>query len=263
MRFGIILTPSSGAEWTRAVVDAERRGYTTVLLPDTLYTPSPLPALAAAAAVTRHLRLRPNVLADPLRTTGQTVRDVAALQLLSDGRFELGIGTGRPDARSEAERLGLPWASAGERRQHLIDTVSAVRAQVDPPPPVVIAANGPRMLATAAAHADRVLLAAAPDATEDELARMVGMVTEHTDRPIRFTLQLTGIGDRVPVWLSARLGLTADKLRAAHAAGLLPSDPQAAVEILESRGARYGIDEVIVPGELADAFAPVVALARQ
>ncbi|WP_280343005.1 LLM class flavin-dependent oxidoreductase [Nocardia neocaledoniensis] len=61
MRFGIILTPSSGTEWTRAVVDAEQRGYSAVLLPDTLYTPSPLPALAAAAAVTRHLRLRPVV----------------------------------------------------------------------------------------------------------------------------------------------------------------------------------------------------------
>ncbi|MEV6064698.1 hypothetical protein [Nocardia asteroides] len=129
---------------------------------------------------------------------------------------------------------GAAWTRA------VVDTVSAVRA-----------------------HADRVLLAAAPDATEDELARMVGMVTDHTDRPIRFTLQLTGVGDRVPVWLSARLGHTAGTLRAAHAAGLLPSDPQAAVEILESRSARYGIDEVIVPGELADAFAPVVELAGQ
>ncbi|WP_316573377.1 LLM class flavin-dependent oxidoreductase [Nocardia canadensis] len=261
MRFGIVLTPRSGAQWTRAVVDAEQRGYATVLLPDTLYTPSPLPALAAAAAVTTQLRLRPNVLAAPLRTIGATVREVTALQLLSDGRFELGLGTGRPDARGEAERLGMPWGSASERRQHLIDTATAIRAQVDPAPPLVIAANGPRMLATAAAHADRILLAAAPDATEDDLADMVAAIAEHTDRDVRCTLQLVGVGERLPHWLSARLGHTADKLRDAGAAGLLPSDPQAAVDILESRSARYGIDELIVPGELAEAFAPILDLA--
>ncbi|MEV0061330.1 LLM class flavin-dependent oxidoreductase [Nocardia sp. NPDC050718] len=261
MRFGIVLTPSSGAQWTRAVVEAERQGYATVLLPDTLYTPSPLPALAAAAAVTTTLRLRPNVLAAPLRTLGSTVREVAALQLLSDGRFELGLGTGRPDARGEAVKLGMPWGSARERRQQLIDTVAAVRDRVDPAPPIVIAANGPRMLATAAANADRVLLAAAPDATEDELAAMVATVTAHTDRDVRFTLQLVGVGAQLPIWLSARLGYTASALRDANAAGLLPSDPQAAVDILESRSARYGIDELIVPGELAESFAPTLELA--
>ncbi|MGS2808217.1 LLM class flavin-dependent oxidoreductase [Nocardia sp. MW-W600-9] len=261
MRFGIVLTPRSGAQWTRAVVDAEQQGYATVLLPDTLYTPSPLPALAAAAAVTTNLRLRPNVLAAPLRTTGSAVREVAALQLLSAGRFELGLGTGRPDAHVEAEKLGMPWGSAGERRQQLIDTATAVRAQVDPAPPIVIAANGPRMLATAAAHADRVLLAAAPDATEDELAHLVTTVTERTDRDVRFTLQLVGVGEQLPAWLSAGLGYTASELRDANAAGLLPSDPQAAMDILESRSARYGIDELIVPGELADAFAPTLELA--
>ncbi|MEV0336682.1 LLM class flavin-dependent oxidoreductase [Nocardia sp. NPDC050717] len=262
MRFGIILTPSPGTQWTRAVAEAEQQGYDTVLLPDTLFTPSPLPALAAAAAVTTTLRLRPNVLADPLRTTGATVREVAALQLLSDGRFELGIGSGRPDAQREAERLGLPWGSAGERREHMVRTIAAVRAEVDPAPPIVIAAGGPRMLATAAGTADRILLAAAPDATEDDLARMVATVTAHTDREVRFTLQAVGIGERLPVWLSARLGHTAHALRAAGAVGLLPSDPQEAVDVLRSRRTRYGVDELIVPGELADAFAPIMAAAR-
>ncbi|MGW0329555.1 MULTISPECIES: LLM class flavin-dependent oxidoreductase [unclassified Nocardia] len=263
MRFGIVLMPRSGAEWTQAVTGAQAQGYRTLMLPDTLYTPSPLIALAAAAAVTENLRLRPNVLAAPFRSAATTVRETAALQLLSGGRFELGIGTGRPDARTEAERLGMPWGSAGERRNQLIDTITSVRAQVDPSPPVVIAASGPRMLTTAARYADRILLAAAPDATEDDLAEMVGIVTAHTDREIRFTLQLVGIGDQLPSWLSTRLGHTPEKLRAAGAAGLLPSDPQAAVKILESRSERYGIDELIVPGELATAFAPVLERARQ
>lgn len=114
----------------------------------------------------------------------------------------------------------MPWGSAAERRNQLIATITAVRTQVDPAPPVVIAASGPRMLTTAAEYADRILLAAAPDATEDDLARMVGTVTAHTDRDVRFTLQLVGIGEHLPTWLSTRLGHTTEKLRAAGAAGL-------------------------------------------
>lgn len=259
MKFAIVITPRSGTEWASAARDAEQQGYRTILLPDTLNTPSPFPALAAVAAVTSTVRLRPNVLAAPLRTAAATVRETAALQLLSDGRFELGIGSGRPDAGSEAERLGMPWGSAAERRAQLADTIAAVRAAVDPAPPVVVAASGPRMLAAAAEFADRILLAAGPQVTEAELADMVRVVRDNTDRDIRFSHQLIGIGDRLPYWTSTRLGLTIDELRAAGAAGVLDADPAAAAEVLENRRAKYGIDEVIIPGELSGAFAPVLA----
>lgn len=259
MTFGIVITPRSGAEWARAAQDAEQRGYRTILLPDTLNTPSPFPALAAAAAVTSTVRVRPNVLAAPLRNPAVTVRETAALQLLSDGRFEFGIGSGRPDASSEAERLGMPWGSATRRREQLIATVQAVRAEVDPVPPVVVAANGPRMLAVAAGFADRILLAAGPEATGADLAEMVQVVRDNTDRDVRFTHQLVGVGDELPFWLSKRLGLTADGLRAAGSAGVLDADPTVAAEVLEYRREQYGIDELIVPGELARAFTPALA----
>ncbi|MEV0250191.1 LLM class flavin-dependent oxidoreductase [Nocardia sp. NPDC050712] len=257
MKFGIIVVPRSGHEWVRAVRDAERQGYRTALLPDTLYTPSPFPALAAAAAVTSTLRLRPNVLAVPLRHTGALVREVAALQLLSDGRFELGVGAGRPDAAAEAEKLGMAWGSAAQRRNQLLDAVAAVREQVDPAPEIVVAASGARMLAAAANIADRILLAATPQATVTELAEMVRIVRDNTDRDIRFTHQLVGLGDRLPHFLGARLGLTAAGLQQAGAAGLL--DPATAVAVLDDRREKYGIDEVIVPAELAPDFAPVLA----
>ncbi|MEU8897703.1 LLM class flavin-dependent oxidoreductase [Nocardia sp. NPDC048505] len=255
MKFGLIVVPRSGADWVRAVRAAEQQGYRTVLLPDTLYTPSPFPALAAAAAVTSTLRLRPNVLAVPLRHPDALVREVSALQLLSDGRFELGLGAGRPDAAAEAEKLGMPWGSAAERRRQLLDAVAAVRAQVDPAPDIVVAASGARMLAAAAAVADRVLLAAPPQATVAELAEMVRVVRDNTDRDLRFTHQLVGIGDQIPHWLGAHLGLTAESLHGS--AGML--DPASAAEVLTERRERYGIDELIVPAELARAFAPVAA----
>ncbi|MFE3321028.1 LLM class flavin-dependent oxidoreductase [Nocardia sp. NPDC059195] len=104
MRFGIVLMPQSGVEWTRTVTEAESQGYRTLMLPDTLYTPSPLIALAAAAAVTDNLRLRPNVLAAPFRSAATTVRETSALQLLSNSRFELAAHPPRPHPRRTPRR---------------------------------------------------------------------------------------------------------------------------------------------------------------
>lgn len=262
MHFGIVLVPRSGTDWVRDVRGAEQQGYGTLLFPDTFYTPSPFPTLAAAAAVTTTLRLRPNVLAAPLRTPAVTVRETAALQLLSDGRFELGLGTGRPDARQEAEKFGVPWGSATERRRQLVETIEAVRAAVRPTPPIVVAASGPRMLATAAEFADRVHLAANPTATENDLAEIVATVRDHTDRPIGFSLQIVGIGDHMPHFISQRLGHTAADLRDKGAAVLLPADPGEAAELLDHRREKYGIDELLVPGELTEPFEPILTRFR-
>ena len=112
--FGLVLTPTgTGRNGSKQVRDVEQQGWTSLLIPDTLWTPSPFPALAAAAAVTTTLRLRTWVLAAPLRSPAAVVREASALQLLSDGRFELGIGTGRPDAEREAGLLGVPWGIGG------------------------------------------------------------------------------------------------------------------------------------------------------
>ncbi len=260
IRFGTMLVPQSASSWTTAARTAEQQGYHTLLLPDTLNTPSPFPALAAAAAVTTTLRLRPNVLAAPLRTATTVVREATALQLLSDGRFELGIGVGRPGAESEAQRLGLPWGSPGQRRAHLIDIVGAVRAAVDPVPAVMVAAAGPRMLTAAAEFADRIVVAAPLQATEQEVAQLFSLVRDSTDRPIPFTGQLAGMGDRM-AW-SPGGNVEAAQLREAGAFGILPADPDAAADILRERQDKYGIDELIVPGDLAEAFAPVLEYFR-
>ncbi|MFI5780025.1 LLM class flavin-dependent oxidoreductase [Nocardia sp. NPDC051570] len=258
IRFGLMTVPFSGRAWVQTARTAEQQGFQTLMLPDSLNTPSPFPALAASAAVTETLRLRPNVLAAPLRSAAATVRETAALQHLSDGRFELGIGVGRPDAAGEAERLGRPWGSAGSRRAQVAETVAAVRAGVDPAPPVVIATSGQRMLILAAQIADRISLAAGPQATEDDLAAMIALVRDNTDRPVAFTTQLMGIGDRMQRWPGSWNIPSADALRAANSAGVLPADPVEAAAIIEHRHEKYGIDEVIVPSDLADAFAPIM-----
>ncbi|NMN96936.1 LLM class flavin-dependent oxidoreductase [Antrihabitans stalactiti] len=257
--FGIIVVPRTAADWTAAVQRAERQGFSSVLLPDTTFTTSPMPALAAAAAVTSTIKLRPWVLAAPLRHPGATTREVAALQLLSDGRFELGIGAGRPGGELDAAKLGMAWGTPGERRRQVAETVAAVREAVDPMPPVIVAASGPRLLADAVGYADRISLAAQPQATVADLAPLVDNIRSAANADLPIGFQIVGVGDRLPQFTASKFGLSAAELRAAGAAGVISGDPAEAVAELTELRDRFGIDEFLVPGELADAFVPVLA----
>src|SRR3954453_4848490 len=146
VRFAVMARPSEGGrQWVEQVRGWEGEGWYAVLTPDTLWTPSPLPVLAAAAAVTTSLRIRTWVLAAPLRSAAEVAREVGAVQVVSDGRYELGIGTGRPDFAQRADELGLQWRARDTpaRIAHLEDVVSTVRARVTPRPPVVVTVAGP------------------------------------------------------------------------------------------------------------------------
>jgi alkanesulfonate monooxygenase SsuD/methylene tetrahydromethanopterin reductase-like flavin-dependent oxidoreductase (luciferase family) len=262
----VVATPSpSGtpaARWVELVRRFEAGGWRTVLVPDTLRTPSPFPTLAAAAAATSTLRLRSWVVAAPFRTPGALVREVAAVQALSDGRFELGIGPGRPDAEAETARLGAAWGGAAERIRQVVAAVTAVREQVRPVPPVAVAAGGNVMLAAAADLAtgpeDRIALAVSPLATVDELTQAAHRVHDLAGRRVRLTHQVSGIGDDVPARLR-QAGIDGATMSARGAAGWFAADdPDAAAAALTERAEVLGIDEIVVPAELAEAFAPVL-----
>ena len=252
-RFGVVAgRPSSGADWLATARSVEALGYDTLLLPDTAYTPSPFPALAAAAAATSTLRVGPWVLAAPFRTPAAVVRETAALQLLSGGRFELGIGTGRPDAAREAQMLGQEWGSVGDRIARLVDTVTAVRAQVSPVPRVAVAAVGRRMLA-AGHHADTIALALPPDAWVEPVEQVADLDRAGGDES-ELTLQISGVAGRLVSYL-ARQGFGPDGLRGA--AGVLEGDPDAMAEALLELRRRTGVSYVCVAAEHAELFAPV------
>jgi hypothetical protein len=253
---------SFGPRWAELVRRFEASGWRTVLVPDTLRTPSPFPALAAAAAVTSTLRVRTWVAAAPFRTPGALVREAAALQALSDGRFELGIGPGRPEAEAETARLGTVWGRAADRISQVVTAVAAVRDQVRPVPPVAVAAGGNVMLAAAVDLTpepdDRIALAVGPLATVEELSQAANRVHDLAGRRVRLSHQVTGIGEAVPAWLRHN-GLNAATMRAHGAAGWFPSDdPAGTAAALVERASTLGIDEVVVPAELTQPFAPVL-----
>ena len=115
-RFGVTVgqIPDPKA-WREMARRAESSGFSTLLQPDTLFTPAPLPTLTAAAAATTTLRVGTWVLCDSLREPRVLAWEAATVDQLSDGRLELGLGVGRPDAEKDAARLGLPFGSPGQR----------------------------------------------------------------------------------------------------------------------------------------------------
>src|SRR6267154_4218532 len=86
---------------------------------------APLIALMAAASATRTLRVRSLVLDNDYRHPVMLAKEAATLDLLSNGRFELGIGAGW--LRSEYEQAGLAFESAGVRVSRLEEAIHVLK----------------------------------------------------------------------------------------------------------------------------------------
>jgi probable F420-dependent oxidoreductase len=186
-RFGLVAYdgPADPAHWRELARRAEALGYSSLLLGDHLvqFLPfggaSPLLALAYAAAVTTTLRVGTAMLANDYRHPALVAKEAATLDVVSDGRLELGIGAGwlradyqalgitlnptstRVDRLSEAVRvIKLAWA--GESFDFVGEHYSVrgyqglPRPVQNPHPPVVIGGGTPRVLRTAGELADIV-----------------------------------------------------------------------------------------------------------
>ncbi|MFF3377207.1 LLM class F420-dependent oxidoreductase [Streptomyces sp. NPDC002680] len=154
-RFGVSLLGSAPAgEWRDKCRRAEELGYDVILVPDHLGMVAPFPALVAAAEGTERPRLGTFVLNAGFWNPALLAREVATTDALTGGRLELGLGTGYVQA--EHDTAGLPYGSPRERVDHLVRTVEELsRLLADRPRvPLLIGANGDRMLRLTAEHAD-------------------------------------------------------------------------------------------------------------
>ena len=180
-RFGVrAIGPRTASGWLAQARRAEELGYSTLLMPDHLIDQlSPIPALAAAAAVTTRLRLGVHVFANDYRDPVMLAREAAAIDILSNGRLEFGLGAGW--MVSDYQQLGIPYDEPKVRIDRLLEAISIIKRlfageRVDhegthytihgarigtppvqrPRPPVVVGGGGPRMLRIAAREADIV-----------------------------------------------------------------------------------------------------------
>lgn len=261
-RFGVVAAQASGGpQWwalARAVRDA---GANVLLVPDTAFSLSPVAACAVAATAVPELRVGAYVLSAPSRSPGQVALETASLDTLTDGRYELGIGPGRPDAQRDADLHERRFGTPAERLEQVAHTVTAVRERT-PRVPVLVAAGGGRGLRQAGRIADTVALGLPPTAGEELLADAVLAVRAGAGRrvdEIELCQNLLAIGDDEPPWLPAATGgHTAADLAAAGSVAVIRGDTATIADELQRRRDKYGISYICTSAAFLSAFAPVI-----
>src|SRR2546429_3308983 len=240
-RFGVnVRTAGSHAEWADKARKVERLGYSVLLVPDHLAELlAPFPALAGAAAATTRLRVGTAVLNNDFRHPVLLAREAATLDVLSDGRLELGLGAGH--MQSEYEQAGLTFDPGATRVERLEEAVVIVKRLPEgepvtfsgrhyrltghtihprpiqrPRPPVFIGGNAPRLLTVAAREADIVGLTGITfrrGGKEPDVSDFRGSVVDERVRLVR-----EAAGDR-PLELNVlvqRVIVTDDRRKAAE-----------------------------------------------
>jgi probable F420-dependent oxidoreductase len=291
---------SSAAVWKDKARQVESLGYSALYLPDHFTDQlGPIAALMAAADATTTLRVGSLVFDNDYRHPVVLAKEAATLDLLSDGRFDLGLGAGW--LATDYEQAGIPFDAAGKRIGRLEEALKVIKGlftgkpfsfagehyQVKdiegaplpvqkPHPPIALGGGGPRMLRLAAREADivnvnfdlregrvsrKLVRTGLAEATDEKL----GWIKESAgDRlgsiELSVTIFLANITDdreSVATAMAAGFGSEpADVLEMPH---FLIGTADQLVEALQRRRDRYGISFVIVPGEVDEVFAPVVA----
>jgi probable F420-dependent oxidoreductase len=220
LRFGVVSeSVHDGRAWLDFARRVEDGGVDVLMLRDHFSAGAfgqqlaPFSGLAAAAAATTQLRLGTIVLSNDFRHPAILAHEAATLQLVSGGRFELGIGAGW--YQPEYDAAGIAFDAAGQRIARLDESLRIVKGllagtpvhyegdfyridgldlDVLPTPRpswprLLVGAGGRRMLRLAARHADIVGMLPAPiqDSTD-------------SDNPI----------DRLPAAFDAKLGVIRD-----------------------------------------------------
>ncbi|MFV9633438.1 LLM class F420-dependent oxidoreductase [Mycobacterium neumannii] len=184
MRFGLTAgLPRSGEQMRAFARAVESSGFDVLSFADHLVPMAPpFTSAAAAAMATERLHVGTLVLNNDFRHPVETAREAAGLALVSDGRFELGIGAGH--MKSEYDAAGIPFDDGRIRVSRLAEAAEVIRALLDGRPvdadlqhyrirseagqllpvppsrvPLLIGGNGTRVLKLAGRLADIVGLA--------------------------------------------------------------------------------------------------------
>ena len=306
-------TAASAEDWRDQARRAEDLGYSTFHTADHTIGSGPaldptnhgvqdlaaVPAVMAAAAVTSTISVGCRVFCTDYRNPVIFAKELASLDVLSDGRLEVGIGCGW--LANEYEAIGIDFDRAGIRIDRMEETIEVIRAcfadgQVDVTgdhvhavgfegvpkptaaggPPIMIGGGSPRVLGIAGREADIVSL------NFDNRSGRLGPEgvgsgsADHTAEKIGWIRD--GAGDRfedLELEIAAYFTVVTDDRAAAMEmmAGRMATEPDmlddhphtligsvaAICEQLEARREAYGISYVTVSSRTAADFAPVVA----
>lgn len=210
-RFGIVTGGADSRDkWVELARKTEQLGYATLLIVDRIRTPvAPLVGLTVAAEATTNLRVGTYVLANDFRHPALLAREIACLDVMSQGRVELGLGAGV--GPSDYKELGIPFDAPGNRVSRLEESLQVIRGLwsgesfsfsgkyytitdfrgmpiplQQPHPPILIGSGGDRMLKISARLADIIVPTARfgasgvdrEDTTAEAMDRKIALICE-------------------------------------------------------------------------------------
>jgi probable F420-dependent oxidoreductase len=131
-RFGVINEICHPPKrWLEEAQRVEALGYATFLLRDHLVSDffghqyAPIAALSMAASATERLGIGNLVIDNDFRHPAIFAKEMATLDLFSEGRLELGLGAGW--LRNEYDQAGLAYDSAGVRIERLAEAIQVIK----------------------------------------------------------------------------------------------------------------------------------------
>lgn len=299
-RFGLKLREAEDwAGWAEQVRRAEALGFDTILLPDHIdYGFSPLPAALAAAQATTRLRVGTSVLCNDFRHPTVLAKEVATIDRLSGGRFELGLGAGW--MQEDYRQTGIDRDPAAIRIERLEEALIVIRGlfgkgpvsfegshyrveglEGHPKPlqaggpPILVGGGGQKLLGVAGRHADIVGINPRVRSGVHDEATDLDASAEATDRKLIWLREAAGsrfdsIEVACEVYFSHVVDdpLEADRLlseryrRPASEAGLIPNalvgPIDQLVDVLEERRERWSMSYWILPPAMMESMAPLV-----
>ncbi len=300
-RFGIQAHGApDAATWVALAKKAEANGFDVLTMPDHFTDQlAPVPALMAAADATTSLRVGALVWDNDYKHPVVLAKEVATMDVLSNGRVELGMGAGW--MVSDYEQAGMSYDSPGVRIDRMIEGIEVMRqcfadgkanfsgthytvTNYDglpkpvqkPGPPLLIGGGGKRVLTYAARFADIIGINATLTAGAVGPEAISTMTAAAVDDKVDIVRSAVGTRlDHVEMNIRAFMvnvtddaqgamerlakGIGVETSMIAETPFALMGPPSKLVEDLLARRERWGFSYVIVGGEDVDSFAPVVA----
>jgi probable F420-dependent oxidoreductase len=252
-----------------------------------------------AANVTTTLRIGALVWDNDYKHPAVLAKELATMDVLSDGRLELGIGAGW--MISDYEQMGIPYDAAKVRIDRFVEGLKVIKGAMAegafsfsgdhytitdyngtpkpvqaPCPPILIGGGGKRVLSIAAREADIVGINATMSAGVVGLHTFSTMTAEVVDEKVAIVREAAGARFN-DIELNVRaflVNITDDAKQAASGiASMLGVEQQMVeqspfalvgptskiIDDLLERRERWGFSYVIVGAEDVESFAPVVA----
>ncbi|MBV1894350.1 MAG: TIGR03621 family F420-dependent LLM class oxidoreductase [Ilumatobacteraceae bacterium] len=300
-RFGVQLpSPGDARSWVEQARRIETLGYDIATMPDHFDGQlAPVPALQSVLDATTTLRAGALVFDNDYKHPVVLAKELATMDVLSEGRVEIGLGAGW--MTSDYEQSGIQHDRAGIRIDRFVEGLAVIRGAMapgpfsfegdhykisdydglpkpvqKPQPPIIIGGGGRRVLSIAAREADIVgvngtlhagvigaeAIATMTNAAVTEKVQIVAEAAASRINDIELHIRTFFVSvthDRDTQLGEMAQLIQVDESELAASPFALIGSPAKIAEDLTARREQFGFSYITVGAEELDSFAPVVA----